>query len=451
MMSGLHRIHRGASRWLAIVLWIASGFMFGVFLSDASSGGSEIKRQFHDALTIVDHTAITQQGQRLQFTERDLLESHLVLDAPTPGALRVGPGRAVFEVDIKKRDLKKLLYKRSVAERDEILFLDPDSYVPAKITFEGERYSVWMRLKGDLIDHFREGMWSFRVKVRKDKTILGQRKFSFQMPDTRNFLGEWVFYRAYRQEGGIAPRYAFVEVYVNGVSRGIYAMEEHFDKLLIENNRRREGPIIKVDESAMFGRRHGGDPWSAFKWVSFEAFQLSKIDKSETLRREFRVAISLIEGYRRGIYDAKDLFDIDLFAKYIALSDLMGTWHSLRYHNLRFYYNGITGKLEPIAFDGSSVGKKLKEVAYSSMVGSYNEEFYRLLWNSPKMVERYFHYLEVFSSDQFLKALWEEIGDEVARNEEILQMDYPVYKFPLENLYENQKVMRSFLASREAS
>ncbi len=39
---------------------------------------------------------------------------------------------------------------------------------------------------------------------------------------------------------------------VNGERRGIYAYEEHFAKHLIESRNRREGPIIKFDETAIW-------------------------------------------------------------------------------------------------------------------------------------------------------------------------------------------------------
>jgi len=36
---------------------------------------------------------------------------------------------------------------------------------------------------------------------------------------------------------------------LNGQDMGVYAFEEHFDKLLIESNNRREGPIVKFSEN----------------------------------------------------------------------------------------------------------------------------------------------------------------------------------------------------------
>ena len=50
----------------------------------------------------------------------------------------------------------------------------------------------------------------------------------------------------YHQMGGVSLRYEFVDVVVNGVYKGVYALEEGFNKRLIENSNKREGPIIRV-------------------------------------------------------------------------------------------------------------------------------------------------------------------------------------------------------------
>ena len=48
----------------------------------------------------------------------------------------------------------------------------------------------------------------------------------------------------------------------------------------------------------------------------------------------------------------EDVFDINLLAKYWALCDLFNAHHGLFDTNLRFYYNPITGLLEPVHYDG---------------------------------------------------------------------------------------------------
>ena len=49
----------------------------------------------------------------------------------------------------------------------------------------------------------------------------------------------------------LAVRYLFVDVTINGGSKGIYALEEHFEKYLIEAAGHREGDRL---DSAFFPR-----------------------------------------------------------------------------------------------------------------------------------------------------------------------------------------------------
>ena len=54
-------------------------------------------------------------------------------------------------------------------------------------------------------------------------------------------MNEWFLHQFVAYSGLLALRYDFVQLYLNGDNLGIYALEEHFEKELIENNNRREG------------------------------------------------------------------------------------------------------------------------------------------------------------------------------------------------------------------
>ena len=106
-----------------------------------------------------------------------------------------------------------------------------------------------MRLKGDWTDHLFGDKWSFRIKVKGDNTLFGMKQFSIHHPRARNFIYEWLYHQALKREGVLSLRYDFIEVTLNGKNLGVYALEEHFEKRLIEHNQYREGPIIKFTAS----------------------------------------------------------------------------------------------------------------------------------------------------------------------------------------------------------
>ena len=65
-------------------------------------------------------------------------------------------------------------------------------------------------------------------------------------------------------------------------------------------------------------------------------FKESKTKSSPALAQQFEIAQNLMFQYRYGLKKAKEIFDIDLLAKYYAIMDLTGGHHSIIWHNQRF-------------------------------------------------------------------------------------------------------------------
>jgi len=182
------------------------------------------------------------------------------------------------------------------------LIATPNDYVPAKITFGDKTKNVKLRLKGDWVDHLSRDKWSYRIKVQGDETIMGMKQFSLQHPKIRNYVYEWIWHKAIKREGIIALRYDFVNLIVNGKNKGIYALEEHFEKRLIENNQFREGPIVKFNENLLWLDRArqipNMEPEGAFYSSAIDTFQSRKTLKDEKLRNQFIEAVNLLEDFR---------------------------------------------------------------------------------------------------------------------------------------------------------
>ena len=67
-------------------------------------------------------------------------------------------------------------------------------------------------------------------------------------PRARNYIHEWLFHELASEEDLIKLIYKFVNLRINGNSMGLYVFEENFDKVLIERNKRRNGPIFSLTE-----------------------------------------------------------------------------------------------------------------------------------------------------------------------------------------------------------
>ena len=202
------------------------------------------------------------------------------------------------------------------------------------------------------------GNVSYRIKTGADYAYEGLRSFSIQHPQTRNYMHEWFLHRLCDFEGLLSTKYAFLQVNVNNTPTGIYALEEHFDKQLLESRNKREGPILKLDESGFWAlaikereQEIAKIPYPFYEAAVVSCFKKGRTQKSSSLSAQFQNGIVLLEHFKN-TYDRPDLlFDIDQIATYYALMDLGNVNHSLAWHNRRFYYNPVTAKLEHIGFD----------------------------------------------------------------------------------------------------
>ena len=271
----------------------------------------------------------------------------------TAAVLAHEPVEELF-IDIKFRNLMKLRDKRDDALRLGILMASPDDLVPASIRHRDRAVPVRIRLKGDYTDHFEGEKWSFRVQTRRGDQLFGIRRFSLQAPRTRGFQSEPLVLAHLRREGVLAPRYFFVNVTVNGRDIGLMALEEHFSKELLESQQRREGVILRFDEDAFFEQQlyNGSDgPYNNSLTARVRPFRSSKIAESAHLSSQLATATGMLRAFQLGELPAADVFDADLFGRFLAVAEVWKALHLLRWHNLRFYFNPLTQRLEPVGFD----------------------------------------------------------------------------------------------------
>jgi hypothetical protein len=270
-------------------------------------------------------------------------------------AMKNGVSLERLHLDIKFKALEKLRAKRAEAIRLGTLIAADDDFVPATIRHEGRSIKTQVRLKGDLLDHLYGDKWSFRVEVKKDDQLLGMRRFSLQSPSVRDNQAEPVFLGHLRREGVLTPRYRFVDVTMNGRDIGVMAIEEHFSKELLESQRRKEGVILRFDESPFWMNRSLNGTFGPFanpRVAMVSPFQSGKIAKSPLLSSDLTAAVGLMRGFLEGELTAADVFDVELMARFLAVVEVWQAHHALAWHNLRFYFNPLTARLEPVGFDG---------------------------------------------------------------------------------------------------
>ncbi|MEK6675432.1 MAG: CotH kinase family protein [Planctomycetota bacterium] len=364
-------------------------------------------------------------------------------------------------IDMKWDAYQKLSYQREQALQSSMLLAQSDDFVPAKITVDDRTVDVKMRLKGDNVDHLRGEKWSFRVSAKGDQTVWGMKQFSLHHPRARNWLFEWLGHRIMRREGVIGLRYEFVDMILNGKSLGIYAVEEHFEKHLVENNERREGPIVRFGESAMWAEINeqtrpfqgamtsgSGDYFAA----ETDGFGTKSAQADPAAHALYLKAVHLLDLFRRRQLSTSQAFDTTKLATYFALIDMLGGEHGARWHNIRFYYNPVSSLLEPIAFD-LNAGRSIRALSlfawnastHASPFPSRYDEFRRTLFDDKDFRLKYLAELDRVSDPPFLVETLKELDSDTQAALAILYTEFPYYEFSPQAWQKNQQYIKSML------
>ena len=351
----------------------------------------------------------------------------------------------VLKLELDQKALNELSQKREKAIKTGILEVDQNDWVEANLQDSSNTtIPIKIRLKGDWLDHLQGDKWSFRIKIRDPNNWRRLKTFSLHTPTARNGLHEWLLHQLWEKEDVLTTRYDFVELHLNGKSLGIYAYEEHFEKQLVEYKQRREGPIVKFSEAALWSgikrqlTHHGflkpgaTHPTQDRYNAQIEAFREDNLAANPALAKQFEAAQALMYSFRSGQKKPAEIFDIALLAKYYAICDVLNAYHGIVWHNQRFYYNPVTAKLEPVGFDG--FGEK-PPVQYSFLGqgalhpgGLAGNTIFSYLFLDPDFVKTYTKYLFEFSSKEYLQNFFDEVLMDWSARLQMLQLEFPSHR-----------------------
>lgn len=318
------------------------------------------------------------------------------------------------------------------------------AYVPAKITYKGQRIKVKMRLKGDQMDHYQTDPPSLRVKVKGKQSILGTNKFSIQSFGMRNCMAEWLYLKLLETNDVLALKMEVIELNLNGKT-SIYTTEEHFTHYLTDRYERPRGPIICISEDIFWENGKVNDTLNYNS--EYDIYLKSPIKDFKYYApldpEAYKKAKKLLNNYRSGNQSASEVFDIEKLATNYAIADLTNAHHALRWHNNRFYFNPLSKKLEPIGFDGSS-WLELSSFAFED--DKLNQFILKKLLEDDLFKAAYFKELERISDPAYLDTFFEEQKEEVTLMENKIYKKNVFFSSDYQYLYDNASWIREHLS-----
>lgn len=341
-------------------------------------------------------------------------------------------------IDINYKNYEKIKKSRDTALKNQILRPSDVEWSSAKIKHNNKTNKIKIRLKGMLGDHWRHPFkWSFYVKIDDDdSSIFNLRRFTIQPPQTLNYLHEWLYMMSLKKEGLIYHRTKFVELIINGNKYGLYTLQERSMKELIENNKRREGPVINFSNQERLNEhinlnKMGANRISDSFWRSqIKPIQFKKNYKGTVQEKYLYKAVSLLESFRDKKLDVSEVFDLDQLSKIMAIRAIFGSTE-FDVDDMKFYYNPVSNLLEPISKEIHTDVKKFISGFNPWVFKSDNlrypwqESFLNLLYTDKTFYKKYLNELNKFSSNQYISNLVKENKTEFDKIKKILKLNFP--------------------------
>ncbi len=327
-------------------------------------------------------------------------------------------------IDMNFSSYNSILAQRERALQEGVYIPSGQDFVTATIRLDGSVVPVKMRLLAGPVNQLGgDDKWSFEVHTRNNQRMLDMQRFYLLDPAINNWLNQWAFTRALEREGILATRYQFVHLVLNGDHRGVYALQEGLADELLAAQGRPEGVIIGFDPSLLWksvahfrgdARAAYADPVTNLSATDFQylpsrdlasflevdAFYDAAITDDPSLSAQRARAIGLLRGLQGGELRASEVFDVELYGRFLALVDLWSAAHATSLINLHYYYNPSSARLEPIGFNAYPLDADTR----ISLAATYGD---------PVLQVAYVREAARISQPEYLDRLRDELGPEL--------------------------------------
>jgi hypothetical protein len=264
-----------------------------------------------------------------------------------------------LEIELPEKDVAAL--RSEIARRSALGGRLGESQEGARLRPRGHarggegRVGVRVELLDDWSERLEGGRWPLALNVRGADTLYGFDRFALRAPAIRGYHAEMLMLEHLRREGILAPEVFFVRASLNGQDLGLMKLHQDLGKDMVENQERRDGAILHFEDSGSDlastpGLTRAPDAFIARSLV-FE--RPSRAKKSEVQAADRILAVQLLDGFLAGVVPARQVFDIDLMARFLAVCEVWRAVDTVRWPNLRFYFNPVTKRLEPIGHAAS--------------------------------------------------------------------------------------------------
>lgn len=255
-------------------------------------------------------------------------------------------------VELKPEDFTKLQLERSKMAANYVLngmqWFGNNQKFKSKIQYNNQNLSGKVKLFGMNPDHYRDSNGhSLRISY-KGGVGLGKKRVNVINPRSRGYISDFAVNYIYKDlYNGLQIGYNPIRMKVNKQNYGIFLEEDFFDKYLIETNFKRESVIFEI--------------------LRRDSIHYNYLGKDDSFKDISNVLSLKINENVSKLIDKEKLIGI------IALSIIANDTHQLLPINLHWYYNPVSGLIEPTYREGyfyplitNSISESLKKISSSN-------------------------------------------------------------------------------------
>lgn len=248
------------------------------------------------------------------------------------------------------------------------------SYHEAFAEYKNYTASSKVKLFGMNSDHYHKNKSSFRVKFNGGR-FFAKKKINILSPKTRSFQTDHIYNQTYKNKfGGIGINQTPIILCVNNKSKGVYFIEDFFDKYLIEKNKKKESFIL---ESGFNDKFQGLDSILKLN-AEDEYFNINTLPKGKRWENLSKQIVDLFHNDNPNELFA--IIDSEKLNAVIGLCLFAQDHHPLLDINLHWYYNPVNNKLEPLIRESY-----IHEIPTDYSIDIIWAEFYKKISKEPAL------------------------------------------------------------------
>ena len=267
------------------------------------------------------------------------------------------------------------------------------SYHEAFTEYKNYNTRSKMKLFGMNSDHYHKNKLSFRVKFKGGR-FFAKKKINILSPKTRSFQMDHIYNQAYKNKfEGIGIDQTPIVLYINNESKGVYFIEDFFDKYMIEKNKKKESFIF---ESGFNDKFQGSEPISKLN-TEDGYFNINTLPKGKKWKNLSKRIIDLFHNNNPN--ELFNIIDAEKLNAVIGLCLFAQDHHPLLDINLHWYYNPVNNKLEPLIRESY-----IHNIPKDYSIDTIWEQFYNKITKEPalKLIEKWIVYQQEHNAKKMI-------------------------------------------------